>query len=163
MEIAEIQLPARRVAYVRHFGEYGLQPTLRTLKRLLRWAGSRGLLDAGRVLGIPWNNPRVTPAEDCCYDACIEVPDHFEPDHPAIGAQTLEAGTYLVRSCNCVNGDLETPWQEFLAWYRESPWEMTDEPCFEVYLERSYLDDSGNWTLELYMPVHPQSMSAATQ
>lgn len=155
MEISEKQLAEQRVAYVRHYGEYGLEPTLRTLKRLLRWAGSRDLL-RGRVLGIPWNNPKVTPAGECCYDACIDVPADFEPDHPAISVQTLQAGTYLVRSCECVDGDLETPWQEFLAWYRESDREMTDEPCFEVYLDGSYEDQSGNWSMELFMPVYPR-------
>jgi DNA gyrase inhibitor GyrI len=153
MEISVKQLSEQRVAYVRHFGDYGLQPTLRTLKRLLRWAGSRGLLKGGRVLGIPWDNPRVTPPEECCYDACIEVPSDFESDHPAIEVQVLESGTYLMRATHCVDGDLETPWQEFLAWYRESDWEMTDEPCFEVYTDSSYEDLSGNWSLELYMPV----------
>lgn len=154
MDISRQELQPQRVAFVRHYGEYGLQPTLKTLKRLLRWAGSRGLLEEGRVLGIPWNNPKVTPAEECCYDACITVPNDFESDHPVIQVQDLAGGTYLVRSCTCQDGDLEKPWQEFLAWYHQSDWELTDDPCFEIYTNESYQDPSGNWSLELYMPVH---------
>lgn len=154
MEVEYLRLPAQKVAYIRHYGEYGLEPTRRTLNRLLRWATSRKL--EGQILGIPWNNPRVTPPHECCYDACITVPPDFEAKHPAVETQTLEAGTYLVRRCHSVQGDLETPWQEFLAWYHQSDWEMTDQPCFEIYTDQSYQDPSGNWSLELYLPVYPK-------
>ena len=157
MKIEERQLEAQRVAYIRHYGAYGLEPTVQTLNRLIRWARSRKLLETGRVLGVPWDNPHFTPPEECCYDACITVPPDFEANHPMVEVQTLAAGTYLVRTCRSRDGDLETPWQEFLAWYGESDWEMTDAPWFEVYLNDSYQDPSGNWELELHMPVHPSS------
>ena len=153
MEIEVRELPAQRVAYIRHYGPYGLEPTVRTLTRLLRWARSQQLLETGQVLGIPWDNPRFTPPEECCYDACITVPAEFEVSHPMVETQTLAAGTYLVRRCRSVAGDLETPWQEFLAWYGESDWELTEAPCFEVYLDDSHQDPSGDWELELHMPV----------
>jgi DNA gyrase inhibitor GyrI len=145
--------PETRIACIRHFGEYGLEATLKTLARLLRWAGPRSLLESGRILGIPWNNPKVTAPEECCYDACVTVSDEFEVNHPIVFVQTLSAGTYLVRTCECRDGDLETPWQEFLAWYEESEWEMTGEACFEVYLNNSCQDATGNWSLELNIPV----------
>lgn len=107
------QLPELWVAYIRNVGPYGLQPTLKTLQRITRWARSRKLLEGGRVLGIPWHNPRVTPHEDCWYDACVSVLQGFQSDHPSISVQIIQAGTYLVRECRAESGDLETPWQEF--------------------------------------------------
>ena len=153
LQIEREQLPEVWVAYIRQVGPYGLQPTFKTLQRVTRWARSRKLLEAGRVLGIPWHNPRVTPPEDCWYDACVTVAEGFESDHPRISVQVIPAGNYLVRRCRADNGDLETPWQEFLAWYRESGWEMTDGPCFEVYESGCYSDSSGNWELALHIPV----------
>lgn len=153
MTIEVRNLPPQRVAYLRHFGEYGLVPTLKTLNRLVRWAGPRGLLERGQLLGIPWNNPRVTLPEECCYDACLTVGPEFHSDHPLIEVQSLVGGTYLVRSVKVENGDLETPWQEFLAWYHESDWQLSDDPCFEVYRSDSHQDPSGNWSMELHMPV----------
>jgi len=147
------RIPEFKVAYIRHFGEYGMEGTLRTLTRLLRWGRSRGLLETSQVLGIPWNDPRVTPAQECCYDACLTVPIDFESDHPIIATQVLPASTYLVRTCRCTAGDLETPWQEFLAWYNESPWDMTGQACFEVYTENSFEDETLNWSLQLHIPV----------
>lgn len=154
MKVEHRQLPDTKVAYIRHFGEYGLNPTLKTLTRLHRWAQSRGLAES-RFLGVPWNNPRFTPPEECCYDACVEVAMEFESDHPMVPVQVLPGGSYLVRICDCQEGDLETPWQEFLAWQDESEWVMTDDPCFEVYTNNSWQDASGNWSLELHMPVEP--------
>ena len=34
MKIEERQLEAQRVAYIRHYGAYGLEPTVQTLNRL---------------------------------------------------------------------------------------------------------------------------------
>lgn len=141
------------MAYIRHKGPYGLKPTFNTLRRVTSWARSRQLPEDTRVLGIPWHNPRVTPPEECCYDACVAVPGGFQSDHPRISVQVLPAGLYLVRTCRAEEGDLETPWQEFLAWLEESPWEMSDSPCFEVYLHGCHTDPSGDWDLELHIPV----------
>lgn len=153
MHIEVQELDALQVAYIRHYGPYGLEPTQRTLKRLLKWAASRRLLEKPRVLGIPWNNPKVTPHNECCYDACLVVEPSFQSDHPSIGVQIIPGGRYLVRRCKAESGDLETPWQELLAWYQDSPWEIADGPCFEIYADESYLDANGNWSMQLFMPV----------
>jgi len=153
LEIRIEPLTELRVAYIRNVGPYGLSPTLKTLQRVTRWARSRRLLEAAQVLGIPWHNPRVTPAEELWYDACVSVPERFESDHPSISVQVIPAGSYLVRECRAEDGDLETPWQEFLAWYEKSEWEMSDGPCFEVYRNGCYSDPTGNWEMALHIPI----------
>lgn len=159
MDVEIKTLPEIWLAYIRQIGQYGLKPTIKTLNRVTRWARSRQILQGAQVLGIPWHNPKVTPHEECWYDACVTVPPGFSSDHPSISVQVIPPSRYLVRTCRAVDGDLESPWQEFLRWYRESGWEMTSEACFESYLNESYQDPTGNWDLALHIPVSEKRQS----
>src|SRR5262249_39313322 len=63
-------IPARRLAFLRHIGPYDqVGPTF---SRLMQWAWPKGLVGPGTVvLGICHDDPDVTPPDKIRYDCCI--------------------------------------------------------------------------------------------
>ena len=58
------------------------------------WARSRELLDApAQLLGLPWDNPDVTPDSRLSYFACIEVGPAVRPSR-GIALMDIEGGLY---------------------------------------------------------------------
>jgi AraC family transcriptional regulator len=87
-------LPPRRVAFIRHTGPYSSVGA--THGRMMAWAQERGLLRPDTVLiGIPLDDPEVTPEEKLRYDCCISVDETVQPEGE-IGIQTVAGGPYAV-------------------------------------------------------------------
>ena len=90
VEIQEI--PDQHVAYIRKLGPYGPDTAGQAFMELGQWAGPRGYFGGeGKVLGVYWDNPEVTPPEKCRTDACLTVPEGTEADG-GINMQTLTGG-----------------------------------------------------------------------
>ena len=87
-------IPVLRVAFMRHTGPY--QDVKDTWAKLMAWAGPRGLL-AGKpqILGVPHDDPEVTPPDKVRYDACIVVDDRIRPEGE-VGVQHVGGGEYVV-------------------------------------------------------------------
>jgi AraC family transcriptional regulator len=87
-------LPPRRVAFIRHVGPYSSVGA--THGRLMTWAGQHGLFRPGTLhIGIPLDDPEVTPEEKLRYDCCITVDDSVQPEGE-VGIQTVAGGPYAV-------------------------------------------------------------------
>src|SRR5262249_23612239 len=88
------QVPARRVAFLRHLGPYAeVGPTF---ERLLGWARGRGLMGPDTVtLSISHDDPEVTPPEKIRCDCCVTVDDQFQPEGD-VGVQTVEGRDHAV-------------------------------------------------------------------
>ena len=54
--------------------------------------GLRGIVDRG--YGLAHDDPRVTPAEHCRYDACIEIPNAPQESWQQMMPQRLPGGAY---------------------------------------------------------------------
>jgi AraC family transcriptional regulator len=87
-------IPVLRVAFMRHTGPY--QEVKETWEKLMAWAGPRGLLaGAPQILGVPLDDPEVTPPDKVRYDACIVVDDRIRPEGE-VGVQQVGGGEYAV-------------------------------------------------------------------
>jgi AraC family transcriptional regulator len=88
------EFPPRRVAFIRHVGPYDSVGA--THGKLMAWAQGRGLLRPVTLcIGIPLDDPEVTPPEKLRYDCCITVDDGVQAEGE-VGVQTVEGGTYAV-------------------------------------------------------------------
>ncbi len=156
MNIEVRQIPGIRVAYARHIGPYGPQYIGPLFEKLMRWAGPRGLCHPQAVIiGMSWDNPEITPAEKCRYDACIGVSDDLVPDGE-IGVETIPSGQYAVYHCEVFNNDFETPWNALMRdWLPSSGYQPADQPCFERYYNDAASDPEGKWIVDLCLPVKP--------
>jgi AraC family transcriptional regulator len=86
--------PPRRVAFIRHVGPY--EAVGATHGKLATWAQGRGLLRPDTLhIGIPLDDPEVTPPEKLRYDCCITVDESVRAEGE-IGIQTVAGGPYAV-------------------------------------------------------------------
>lgn len=66
------RFPARRIVFVRHVGRY--DEVGNAWDRLMTLAAAAGLIGPeAEMLGLCHDDPEVTPAEQCRYDACLLV------------------------------------------------------------------------------------------
>jgi AraC family transcriptional regulator len=89
------------VAFVRHVGPYDEllekdSPMSLLWQELFEWGNTNQLINADSLLiGIPQDDPSITPPEKQRFDVCVQIPEFRNPlGH--IGCQTISAGTFGV-------------------------------------------------------------------
>lgn len=85
-------IPKQKIVYMRSVGPYGMTNEI-TMSNLKQWAQKNNLLDDYSViLGIPRDNPSLTPSNECRYDACLIVTEEINDQDILNG--TLSTGRY---------------------------------------------------------------------
>ena len=81
MSIRVTELPPYHVAYMRYVDPYGAHGIPELWGRFGKWMDAHGSAGAGRItIGVGYDDPRITAAEKCRYDACAVVAPDFRPD-----------------------------------------------------------------------------------
>ena len=142
MDVTIETLPARRAAAIRLVGPYSESGAL--FERLFAWAGVAGLDPRRlRAFSLSYDDPSAVPAEALRSDACLELPDDFDPGSldasaalPAeVEVRTLPACRYAVhRLSGSYDGIHRTYQRLFGDWLPGSGEEVAELPCMEVYL-----------------------------
>jgi AraC family transcriptional regulator len=95
--VREVELPALRLAYLRHTGPY--ESAHRVWPRLLWWCWRTGRLTRSTALyGLCYDDDDIVPPERRRYDAAVAVEPSFMGD-ATIQACSLPAGRYAHTSC----------------------------------------------------------------
>ncbi|ATP39964.1 transcriptional regulator [Solibacillus sp. R5-41] len=95
MKITFEELPESRIAYFRNVGEYGEKQNKELMESFKRWVQLNGLFYNSTILGIPQDNPEITPKEECRYDVSVVIDKDFKVAEPAqVG--TFSGGKYAV-------------------------------------------------------------------
>jgi AraC family transcriptional regulator len=150
---AEIkEMPEYTVAYVRKMGPYGKETCSQAFGELAQWAGPRGLLENGQMLGIYWDNPEVTPPEKCRVDACVTVPEGTEVEGP-VSLQSISGGPYAVCHFEIKTDSFQQAWEDAFAWLVGSGHQCADKPCYELYHSDAMSDPEGKWVFDICIPV----------
>ncbi len=154
MNLDIIDMAPARVACLRHTGPY--DSSLAEFWNEIFWPWARAKeLAGGTCYGICHDNPELTPPEQCRYDACIEVPEDFEPD----GLSTITAlpgGQYAAMD---FTGTADTIGDAWNALFREGlPHSglQIDEtrPIVEYYPPDANIDAAtGTFACKLCVPV----------
>jgi AraC family transcriptional regulator len=154
MRVQVRDLPAFKVAYMRYVGPYGPHGIPALWHRLLRWMEPRGLCTPERTtLGVAYDDPAITAAERCRYDACVVVPEDFGADR-WVNVTTVPAGRYAVAGFTGTAHEIGAAWdQVFRAWLPRSGYEPDDRPCYELY--RGNPTVGAGFRCELCLPVRP--------
>jgi AraC family transcriptional regulator len=160
MNVDVKNLPGYHVAYVRVLDGYQSQKIKPAFQKVLAWAGARDLLGPQTlVLGVSLDNPEVTPADKCRYDACVTVPPATKGEGE-IGVYDIAAGKYAVYR---VEGDyakiheqLGKAWDALMGdWFPDSGYQPDDRPCFEIYHETEAQMKAGQYIVDICEPVKP--------
>lgn len=154
MNVKIIQVPAIRVAFVRHVGPYN-QVSI-AWDRLCTELGRQGLLGTGtRFLGISHDDPNVTDPGRLRYDACVTIPDSYRGVDD-IGTQTIPGGDYAVLTHFGPYERLSQSYGRlFGEWLPRSGRELRSLPCFEEYLNTPENTDPQDLVTDIHVPLAP--------
>jgi len=151
MEVNIIDMPPARIAYRRHIGPYGPAVGQFWAQSVMPWMLGHGLGEAV-CYGIGHDDPSVTPADKCRYDACVEIPAGFEPGGQ-FSVANLPGGRYAVTRYNGPPRDIGPVWNRLMKeWLPSSGLQCDERPCFERY-ESLATQTDGSFTCEICIPV----------
>ena len=148
-------LPASRVAYLRHTGPYGDPAIGRLWQRFAAWAQASNLLDGRHaVFGLSRDNPDITAADRCRYDACVVVDAGFKASGE-IGVQEFSGGLHACTPFKGTGATIHRAWMQLFAeWLPASPFQPDDRPCVELYGTDPSVDPkTGEFSCLLCLPV----------
>ncbi len=104
------KMPSYNIVFIRRVGEYGIGNN-QTMEELKQFAKQNNLLnDKSIILGIAQDNPELTEASECRYDACLVVADDFEFDNKTLQKSEISGGKYLVFTINHTQQEVEKAW-----------------------------------------------------
>ncbi|MBN2385086.1 GyrI-like domain-containing protein [bacterium] len=118
----------------------------------MRWAGPKGHLASGTMLGLYWDNPEVTPSDKCRIDACVSVP-HGTSTEGKVGIQTISGGPYAVCHFEIETDSFQKAWEDAFAWLVHSGYECADKPCYERYHNTADEHPEGKWDFDICIPL----------
>ncbi len=128
------EMPTWHVAYARKMGPYGKETCEAAFGEIMRWAGPRGLIGQGPMMGMYWDNPEVTAPENCRVDACLVVPAGTKVEAP-IALQDVAGGPYLVCEFNVPITGFKEAWEQTSRSLIEKGLECADRPAYELYYD----------------------------
>ena len=146
------EMPEYCVAYVRKMGAYGKETCEQAFIELMQWAGPRGYLASGAMLGLYWDNPEVTLPDKCRTDACISVPVGTVPEGQ-IGLQTISGGPYAVCHFEIKTDSFQQAWEDAFTWLVNGGYECADLPCYELYHNNAEDHPEGKWIFDICIPL----------
>lgn len=143
------------VAYLRHLGPYGETIAQFWQNTYYPWAATNNLLEQARY-GISHDDPSITAAEQCRYDACVEVAADFVVSGGAFRT-TIPGGKYAVLRYNGTGERVGEAWTALLReWLPSSGLQLDARPCFEYYPIDAKCDpETGAFECEICIPVIP--------
>ncbi|MBJ7313037.1 GyrI-like domain-containing protein [Rugamonas sp. CCM 8940] len=153
MQVRVIDLPQVRIAFHRHIGPYGAPASEFWRDKMAPWIQSNGL--EGRLcFGVGHDDPSVTSADKCRYDACVAVPDDFR-GNGMVSVGTLPGGRYAVAQFKGRPASIGEAWMTLMReWLPSSGLQCDERPCFEQFAPASALDPlTGEFSCELCIPV----------
>jgi AraC family transcriptional regulator len=147
-----VERKAVRVAMRRYTGPFG-EPLGRWWRATMTpWLCDQGLIDCPRY-GVALDNPAITPAEECRYDACVELPAGLSVSDAT--EMTIPGGRYAVTRFKGTGAEIGAAWDGFVRAALERDLEMdSDRPAFEHYPRGAPFDArTGVFACELCYPV----------
>ena len=146
------EIPPLRVIFLRHVGPYS--DVGATWRRLMSWAGPRGLLGPGmKTIGIVHDDPAVTAADKIRYDACVVVTGPVAPQGE-FGVLDLPGGRYAVATHRGPYEKLSETYQRIYgAWLPKSGYELVDTPAFEQYVNSPQTAKPEDLLTLIHVPV----------
>jgi AraC family transcriptional regulator len=153
LQVAVTTRPVVRIAYLRYQGPFG-EPLGRFWgEQVYPWLAANDLLGAPRY-GVSQDDPQVTAANKCRYDAGAEVGKDFVPSQNAQIA-TLPGGLYACTKFKGTSAGIPLIWERILReWLPASGYQLDARSCFEYYpTDGEYDEKTGTFTAELCMPI----------
>ncbi len=144
--------PEMQVLYWRAQGDYS-QTVPALWARFVPWIHSLGLADQTR-LGMGLDDPAVTPASRCRFDACVVLPPDWRDPGLRVSRRDVPAGWVAALAYEGPDTGIGKAWHQMLLdWLPHQALSLADRPFFERYPVDQPLPSQGWVRCELCMPV----------
>ena len=147
------------LAFVRHIGPYDKllekdSPLSTLWDELFQWGNANKLINSDSLLiGIPQDDPTITPLEKQRFDICVQIPEFRNPSGP-IGCQTISAGLFAVgRHYGSFDNLAETYAHIYDSMIMNGKYHMRGATPFEVYSFSRVKDNLRIHFTDVYLPV----------
>ena len=154
MQVKIINRQPAKVAYLRHVGSYPYDQSVAKFwgETVCPWLAANDLLNQPRY-GIGHDNPSITVAEKCRYDACVKVPPGFISTGTSFST-TLPGGNYAVTRFQGTAAEIGEAWGTLLRdWLPASGMQLDARPFFEYYsIDTTYNRKTGVFNCDLCVP-----------
>jgi len=157
------------VAFIRHTGPYEsiLEPGSKLIslwETLFKWGVERGLVDNDSLLiGIPQDDPTLTPPEKQRFDVGVQVPEFNDPIDN-IGCQTIASGNYAIgRHYGSFENLAETYAHIYDTCVASGKYQLISAPPFEIYSHTQLSDDLHIHATDVYLAVEPVQGTSVEQ
>jgi AraC family transcriptional regulator len=151
------------VAFVRHVGPYDKvldtdSPISLLWEELFAWGNANKLINADSLLiGIPQDDPSITPPEKQRFDVCVQIPEFRNPSGH-IGCQTISAGLFGVSRHYGSFDELEGAYRHLYdALVTTGKYILRVQTPFEVYGYSQVKGDMRIHFTDVYLPVEKKS------
>jgi AraC family transcriptional regulator len=149
------------VGFVRHVGPYDQlldqgSPMSLLWDELFAWGNANQLINEDSLLiGIPQDDPSITPSEKQRFDVCVQIPEFRNPSGH-IGCQTIAAGTFGVgRHYGAFDSLAETYMHIYDSLVTTGKNKLRSQTAFEVYSHSRVKGDIRIHFTDVYLPVEP--------
>ena len=149
------------VAFVRHIGPYDKlldkgSPMSLLWEELFAWGNANQLINADSLLiGIPQDDPSITPPEKQRFDVCVQIPEFRNPSGH-IGCQTIPAGTFGVgRHYGSFDNLGDTYMHIYDSLVTTGKFRLRTQTPFEVYSYSLVKGDIRIHFTDVYLPLEP--------
>ena len=147
------------VAFVRHVGPYDKllnkdSPMSLLWDELFGWGNANKLINADSLLvGIPQDDPSITPPEKQRFDVCVQIPEFRNPSGH-IGCQTISAGMFGVsRHYGSFDNLAEAYMHIYDSLVTTGKYNLRTQTPFEVYGYSQVKGDIRIHFTDVYLPV----------
>ena len=147
------------VAFVRHVGPYDKlldtdSPMSLLWDELFEWGNANKLINADSLLiGIPQDDPSITPPEKQRFDICVQIPEFRNPSGH-IGCQTISAGMFGVsRHYGSFDNLAEAYVHIYDSLVTTGKYNLRTQTPFEVYGYSQVKGDIRIHFTDVYLPV----------
>jgi len=147
------------VAFVRHVGPYDKlldkdSPMSVLWDELFAWGNANKLINADSLLiGIPQDDPSITPPEKQRCDVCVQIPEFRNPSGH-IGCQTISAGMFGVsRHYGSFDNLAEAYLHIYDSLVTTGKYNLRTQTPFEVYSYSQVKGDIRIHFTDVYLPV----------
>ena len=147
------------VAFVRHVGPYDKvldtdSPMSLLWDELFEWGHANKLINADSLLlGIPQDDPSITPPAKQRFDVCVQIPEFRNPSGH-IGCQTISAGMFGVsRHYGSFDNLAEAYMHVYDSLVTTGKFSLRPQTPFEVYGYSRVKGDIRIHFTDVYLPV----------
>jgi AraC family transcriptional regulator len=160
MKVAIVTLPPVRIATMRKTGPYGPEIGRFWLETFRPWLREQGLLGEP-TYGIGHDDPATTPAQDCRYDAGVEVDADFVAPI-GVFVTLLPGGVNAVAGFSGQAWEVPGAWRWLLHEWLPASGHAADfsRPCTEYYPRDWRAEADGSFACELRLPLSARPTSA---